>query len=178
MRRGICVRSRDGGSIIESDYSWLNCAEQTILLFCVTVRSSDKGREAALGAGQGPGFLWFWSRIIISDLRWHTGPDSHQHHQSWPIIQRSCKSQQRICWFMRSIIKSRLIDKQQSQSMWPVSCVSSVPLWSGEAAQCSVTAPAHSDYSGNKYLAYRGKNCADQTVASPGPLIMLPACLW
>ena len=37
------------GSIIESDYSWLNCAEQTILLFCVTVRSSDKGREAALG---------------------------------------------------------------------------------------------------------------------------------
>ena len=73
MRSGICVRSRDGdGSIIESDYSWLNCAEQTILLFCVTVRSSDKGRRQRSWSGAG------LSLILIPDyylrsriLRWH-----------------------------------------------------------------------------------------------------------
>ena len=49
------------GSIIESDYSWLNCAEQTILLFCVTVSSSDKGTGGRVWSGafsdSDPGLL-------------------------------------------------------------------------------------------------------------------------
>ena len=65
------------GSIIESDYSWLNCAEQTILLFCVTVRSSDKGRRQRSWSGAG------LSLILIPDYYLRFSDDTDSRGQQW-----------------------------------------------------------------------------------------------
>ena len=124
------------GSIIESDYSWLNCAEQTILLFCVTVSSSDKGtgRQSLVRS-------FLWSRIIISD-------DTTLGHHLWHLNKCLANRNNKIGF------------KTNQITMW---CLLCILCWG-----CSVFPHSPgSDYSWNKYLAYRGKNCADQTVAWP-----------
>ena len=67
-------------------------------------------------------------------------------------------SQQRLI----SIGSMLLVCRIQGTEYWLIlsagqACVSPRPV--------SVPASPHTDYSWNKYLAYRGKNCADQTVA-------------